>query len=416
MSTMLESIFNRRMLVVLLMGFSSGLPLLLIGGTLKAWLRTEGVDLATIGFFALVGFPYTFKFLWSPLMDRFTVLGMGRRRGWILAFQLALMVGIGLIALSEPQASLQRMAGLAVLVAFFSASQDITVDAYRREILSDEELGLGSSLAINGYRAAIYVTTAGALILAGTFTWQTTYLIMALLMLVGIGATLCAPEPDTGIAPPRSLREAVVGPFLEFFARKGVMSILAFILLYKLGDSMANEMLNPFYIDMGFSLVEIGTVAKTLALIGTIGGALLGGVIMLKLGISRSLWIFGVLQAVSTACFFFLAQVGKSIPMLATVIGFETLTGGMGTAAYVAFMASITDKRFTATQYALLTSIMGVPRVFAGAVTGILAEYLGWGGFFLFCTVIAIPGLALLHTISPWRDSMQPTATPAEPA
>lgn len=402
MSSILESIFNRRMLIVLLMGFSSGLPLLLIGGTLKAWLRTEGLDLTTIGLFALAGFPYTVKFLWSPLIDRFTLLSMGRRRGWLLVSQIALMIAIGSIALSDPASSLARVAMLAVLVGFFSASQDITVDAYRREILSDEELGLGSSLAINGYRFAIYVSNAGALILAGTFSWEMTYLIMAALMLVGILTTLLAPEPVTGIMPPKTLREAVIGPFLEFFARKGALTILAFILLYKIGDSMANEMLNPFYIDMGFSLVEIGAIAKTLALAGTFGGAALGGILMLKLGISRSLWVFGALQALSTACFFFLAQVGKSIPLLATVIGFETLTGGMGTAAYVAYMASITDKRFTATQYALLTSIMGIPRVFAGAVTGILAEYLGWGGFFLFCTLAAIPGLAVLHTISPW--------------
>lgn len=408
---MLESIFNRRMLVVLLMGFSSGLPLLLIGGTLKAWLRTEGVDLTTIGLFALAGFPYTVKFLWSPIIDRFSLPGLGRRRGWLLVFQLALMVGIALIGLSNPLTSLTQLAVLAVLVGFFSASQDITVDAYRREILSDEELGLGSSLAINGYRFAIYTSNAGALILAGSLSWETTYMIMAALMLIGILTTLFAPEPDTGIAPPRTLGEAVTGPFLEFFARNGAITILGFILLYKIGDSMASEMLNPFYIDMGFTLVEIGAIAKTLALIGTLGGAFLGGLIMLKLGIHRSLWIFGILQAVSTACFFFLAQAGKSIPLLAMVIGFETLTGGMGTAAYVAFMASITNKRFTATQYALLTSIMGIPRVFAGAVTGILAEYLGWGGFFLFCTVAALPGLAILHTISPWKDNPQAVVT-----
>lgn len=389
------------MLVVLLMGFSSGLPLLLIGGTLKAWLRQEGVDLSTIGFFSLAGLPYTIKFLWAPLMDRYAPAILGRRRGWLILSQVALMVGFAGMAYSSPAADLQTVAVLAVIVGFFSATQDIAVDAYRREILKDEELGFGSSLAINGYRVAIYVSGALALILAGMIGWTVTYLAMAGFMLVGVLTTLLAPEPEAAAAP-RTLREAVVGPFKDFFSRAGAWSILAFILLYKIGDSMASEMMNPFYIDLGFTLEQIGAIAKTLGLAGTFGGAALGGLLMLRMGIARSLWIFGFFQAISTGCFVLLSYAGASVPLLALVIGFETFSGGMGTAAYVGFMASITNRRFTATQYALLTSLMGVPRVIFGAGTGVLAEAIGWNGFFIFCTVVALPGMLLLLRVAPW--------------
>jgi PAT family beta-lactamase induction signal transducer AmpG len=413
MPSLLSQILSWRMLVVLLMGFSSGLPLLLIGGTLKAWLRQEGVDLTTIGFFSLAGLPYTIKFLWAPLMDRYKVLGRGRRRGWLLVCQLALMIGFAAMAVSNPAASLQTIGIIAVLIGFFSASQDIAVDAYRREVLRDEELGFGSSLAINGYRVAIYVSGALALILAGMFSWETTYLLMAGFMLVGFITTVFAPEPEAE-EEPRSLREAVAGPFQDFFSRKGAFTILAFILLYKIGDSMASEMMNPFYIDLGFTLEQIGAVAKTLALVGTFGGAALGGLLMIKIGIARSLWVFGFLQAVSTMCFVLLSQLGASIPMLAVVIGFETFSGGMGTAAYVGYMASITNRRFTATQYALLTSLMGVPRVIFGAGTGWLAEQLGWQGFFVFCTIVAVPGLLLLFKIAPWGSPPPSTEPPVQ--
>ncbi len=413
-AAVLRSVFSWRMLVVLLMGFSSGLPLLLIGGTLKAWLREDGVDLSTIGFFSLAGLPYTVKFIWAPLMDRFVPPFLGRRRGWLALAQLALMAGFAGMAMTQPSASLQTLAVIAVCVGFFSATQDIAVDAYRREVLKDIELGFGSSLAINGYRFAIYVSGALALILAGWLSWKATYLIMAAMMLVGLVTTLLAPEPETGAPPPRTLREAVVGPFAEFLSRKGAVTILAFILLYKIGDSMASEMMNPFYIDLGFTLEQIGAVAKTLGLIGTFGGAALGGLLMLRIGISRSLWVFGFLQAISTACFALLATLGNSIPLLALVIGFETFSGGMGTAAYAGYMASVTNRRFTATQYALLTSLMGVPRVIFGSATGVLAEQLGWQGFFVFCTVIALPGMLLLFRIAPWgrkRETDAPVQT-----
>lgn len=392
------------MLIVLLMGFSSGLPLLLIGGTLKAWMRDDGLDLTTIGFFSLVGLPYTFKFIWAPLMDRYVPPFLGRRRGWLLVSQLLLMGALIGISVLNPTTSLGALSALAVVIAFFSASQDIVADAYRREILKDEELGFGSSLFINGYRFAMYIAQSGALIIAGLVSWDLTYKIMGLLMGVGILTTLFAREPETGAIPPRTIREAVIGPFHEFFSRKGSLTILAFILFYKLGDTMASEMLNPFYLDMGFSLVEIGAIAKTIGLAGTLGGAAVGGLIILKTGMKPALWLFGFLQAASTALFVLLVYAGHSISTLSLVIGVETVTGGMGMAAYAGYMASVTNRKFTATQMALLTSLMGVPRVFFGATTGYLAETLGWAGFFILCTAIAAPGLLLLHRIAPlWR-------------
>lgn len=408
MDSHLRSIFSRRMLIVLLMGFASGLPLMLIGSTLKAWLREDGVDLTTIGFFSLAGLPYTVKFLWSPLMDRFAPAGLGRRRGWLLLCQVALAAGFVGIALSDPAGSLGALAVLCVLVGFFSASQDVAADAYRREILSDAELGFGSSLFINGYRLAMYVSGALALILAGLVSWTVTYVAMAALMGIGMATTLLAPEPVVPDTPPTTLAEAVIGPFRDFLGRPGAALILAFILLYKLGDAMAAEMLNPFYLDVGFSLEEIGAVGKTVGLVGTLGGALVGGLIMLWIGIHRSLWIFGALQAISTASFLMLASSGPVLSTLALVVGIETVSAGMGMAAYVAYMASITNRRFTATQYALLTSIMGIPRVIFGATTGLLAEGLGWPGFFLFCTAIAAPGLLLLAWVAPWHVEPDP--------
>lgn len=394
------------MLVVLLQGFSSGLPLLLIGGTLKAWLKQDNIDLTTIGLFSLAGLPYTMKFLWAPVMDRFIPPFLGRRRGWLALCQAVLVAGLIAIGLSDPRASLVSLAALAVIVGFFSASQDIVIDAYRREILKDEELGFGMALAINGYRAGMWVGSGLALILAGLFSWTVTYALMAALMGIGIVVTLLAPEPAVNAPPPATLKEAVIGPFKEFFTREGFAKaclILSFILLYKLGDSMANEMLNPFYLDIGFSLEVIGSVAKTVGIAGMFGGALIGGLIILKLGIHRSLWVFGIFQAVSTASFVVLATVGARASLLALVVAFEAVTGGMGTAAYAGYMASVTNKRFTATQYALLSSLMGVPRVVFGATTGFIAEQLGWVGFFLFCTVIAVPGMLVLYWIAPWN-------------
>ncbi|MBF0256017.1 MAG: AmpG family muropeptide MFS transporter [Gammaproteobacteria bacterium] len=395
-ASLLRTIFSGRMLVSLLMGFACGLPLLLTGSVLQAWMKQEGVDLGTIGLFALVGLPYTLKFLWAPALDRFTPALLGRRRGWLMLAQLGLMAALVLLAFSQPATSPLSVALAALLVTFFSATQDIVVDAYRRESLADEELGLGSSLYVNGYRIGMLLASGGGLILADFISFRQVYLLMAGFILIGVLTTLFAPEPEAHAGRPRTLMEAVVQPFVEYFSRSHALSLLLFILLYKIGDSMANHMTTPFFLDMGFTKSEIGAVVKLFGCWATIGGGLLGGVMMLRLGIYRSLWIFGILQGVSTAGFSLLYLFGYSLSGLAAVVAFENLASGMGTAAYVAFMGSLTNKKFTATQYALLSSLMGVPRVIAATPTGYMAEAMGWFGFFIFCALIALPGMLLL--------------------
>ncbi len=402
-SSILASIINTRMLLALMMGFASGLPLLLTIGVLQAWMKESGVTLGVIGLVTLVQIPYTWKFIWAPLIDRFTLPLMGRRRGWLLCAQVALILSIVLLGFSDPVHRFGMMILAAVLVAFFSATQDIVVDAYRRETLSDEELGLGSSLYVYGYRMGMLLSSGGGLILADYLPWSMVYLILAACMLPCLAATLLAPEPPTPEGIPKSLREAVVRPLAEYFSRKEAIWMLAFILLYKIGDTMASAITTPFYLDVGFTKTQIGTVAKIFGTGATIGGALAGGILMLRLGINRCLWLYGILQAASTACFALLLRTGPQTAFLAGVIGFENISGGMGTAAFMAFMASITDKRFTATQYALLTSLMAFPRVLAAAPTGYLAEYLGWGPFFIACALIAIPGMLLLLKFAPWN-------------
>lgn len=403
MPNVLKVIFSRRMLVSALMGFSCGLPLLLTITVLQAWMKDEGVDLEVIGLMALVGLPYTLKFLWSPLFDRFTLPFMGRRKGWLLIAQVCLAAAIFGLGMTQPDKDPWMVAFVALLVTFFSASQDIVVDAYRREDLADEELGLGSSLYVNGYRVGMLLASGGGLIMADHVSFNTVYMIMSACMLVGVATTILTPEPDAPMGTPRSLKEAVIDPFLDYFTRKDAILILLFILLYKIGDQMASAMTTPFYLDIGFTKTEIGAVVKLFGFWATIIGAFLGGAIMIRMGINRSLWIFGVLQAVSTAGFALLSQIGASVTALAGVIAFENLSAGMGTSAYVAFMASLTNKRFTATQYALLSSLMGVPRVMAAAPTGFLAKNLGWFWFFIACTLIAVPGMLLLFKFAPWK-------------
>jgi PAT family beta-lactamase induction signal transducer AmpG len=391
------------MLVALIMGFACGLPLLLTISVLQAWMKEEGVDLTVIGMMALVGLPYTLKFLWAPFLDRFTLPFLGRRRGWLLIAQVALIFSIVGLGFTDPGGNPWMVAFAAFLVTFFSASQDIVVDAYRREDFPDEQLGFASSLYINGYRVGMLLASGGGLIMADHIPFSMVYLIMAGCMLPGVMTTLLAHEPEITEKKPESMKEAVFDPLLEYFSREGAVWILAFILLYKMGDTMASSMTTPFYLDIGFSKTEIGAVVKLFGFWATIIGSLLGGILMFRLGISRSLWVFGFLQAISTACFALLARVGHNVPVLSGVIAFENLSSGMGTAAYAAFMASITNKRFTATQYALLTSLMGVPRVLASAPTGFFAKNMGWESFFISCTLIAIPGMLILLKFAPWN-------------
>jgi PAT family beta-lactamase induction signal transducer AmpG len=405
-------IFSWRMLVAFVMGFACGLPLLLTGSVLQAWMTVEGVDLSVIGLFALVGLPYTVKFLWAPLLDRYTPPLFGRRRGWLILAQGGLIASLIWLGLSNPGENLLMVALLAFLVTFFSASQDIVVDAYRREDLADEELGLGASFYVNGYRVGMLLAGSGGLILADFIPFSTVYLLMALTMVLGLLTTLLAREPKVAAGTPQSLKEAVVSPFQEYFSRPEAWLFLLFILFYKVGDTMAATMTMPFYLDIGFSMSEIGTVVKLFGFWATIIGGLLGGILILRLGIYRSLWFFGILQGLSTAGFALLVWSGNSVAWLAGVIAFENLSSGMGTAAFVAFMASLTNKRFTATQYALLSSLMGVPRVFAGASTGFIVELTGWVWFFILCSLIAIPGLMLLRRFAP-AHRRQPAAATA---
>ncbi len=410
-----QALFNRRMLICIFTGFASGLPLYFLINLLPAWLRTEGVDLKAIGLFALIQLPYTWKFIWSPLMDRFS-LPLGRRRGWMLATQVGLIASLAGFAAFQPQQDIWSIAVLAVAVAFFSASQDIVLDAYRREILPDAELGLGNSIHINAYRLASLVPGSLSLILADHLPWSTVFWITALFMLPGLLMTLTVNEPMLQGAAPRTLREAVVEPFREFIDRAGwqhALLILGFIFLYKLGDSMATALATPFYLDTGFTKSEIGLIAKHAGLWPAVIGGLLGGIWMLKLGINRALWLFGVVQLVTILGFVILDQVGPDKLTLALVISAEALGVGLGSAAFIAFIARATHPLYTATQLALFTSLSAVPRTVINAGTGYLVEALGWTPFFLLCTVLAIPGMLLLVKVAPWHEATPDKTAPA---
>ncbi len=391
------------MLTTFLMGFSCGLPLLLTISVLQAWMKAENIDLSVIGMMSLVGIPYTIKFLWAPFLDRMTLPFLGRRRGWLLAAQICLMLSISSLGLTDPRNHPGLLAFVAFLVTFFSASQDIVVDAYRREALSDAELGLGSSLYVNGYRIGMLLASGGGLILSDHIPFSSVYLVMAACMIPGVLTTLLSAEPENPFGVPKTLTEAVLEPLREYFSRQDAWWILAFILCYKIGDNMANAMSMPFYLDVGFSRTEIGAVVKLFGFWATVAGGLMGGIWMIRIGIGKSLWLFGVLQAISTAGFILLSVLGANVVALSAVIAFENFTSGMSTSAFAAFMASITHKRFTATQYALLTSLMGIPRVVASAPTGFLAKMMGWNWFFASCALASIPGLLLLMRFSGWE-------------
>jgi PAT family beta-lactamase induction signal transducer AmpG len=390
------------MIASFLTGFYGGLPLLLTGSVLQAWLNQEGVDLATIGLYALVGLPYTLKFLWAPVFDRYRVRHFGRRRGWLIAIQLALALVLALLAFSQPSSHPALLAGLALLVTFFSASQDTLIDAWRRESLSDNEQGLGASFYVNGYRLGMLLASGGGLILADLWGFTVVYLLMASVMLSGAVASLILPEPkEEVVGRAKSFAAAVIQPFIQFFERQDAWWVLLFILLYKMGDTVAGQMTTPFYLDMGYTKTEIGAIVKLFGFWATLVGGFLGGTLILRVGIYGALWQFGILQALSTAAFATLTQM-PGVPALGAVISFENISSGMGTAAFVGFMASQTDRRFTATQYALLSSLMGVPRVLIAAPSGWMASALGWQWFFLGCSLLAIPGLLLLIRFRSW--------------
>ncbi|PKN22771.1 MAG: AmpG family muropeptide MFS transporter [Deltaproteobacteria bacterium HGW-Deltaproteobacteria-3] len=401
------------MAICVFTGFSSGLPLYLLFNLLPAWLRSEHVDLKTIGLFALIQFPYTWKFLWSPLLDRYALPLLGRRRGWMLLTQIGLLLVIAMMGAFSPQNDLHTIAWIATLLAFLGATQDIVLDAYRRELLSDSEMGLGNAVHVNAYRIAGLVPGSLSLILADFLPWNMVFIATALFMLPGVAMTLAVQEPHRA-APPKTLREAVVEPFHEFITRRGwnsALLILAFLFLYKLGDSMCTALATPFYMDMGFSKTQIGLIAKNAGLWPAVIGGLLGGLWMVKIGINRALWLFGVVQVVSIFGFVWLASVGHhaeitsvELAQLAIVIGLEALGVGLGTAAFVAFIARTTHPAYTATQFALFTSLAAMPRTFANAATGWLVEMMGWMGFFLLCALLALPGMVLLLKVAPWQE------------
>jgi PAT family beta-lactamase induction signal transducer AmpG len=415
--TIWQQLFTRRMLICVFTGFASGLPLYLLLNLVPAWLRTEHINLKVIGAFALIQFPYTWKFLWSPLLDRYVVPALGRRRGWMLLTQAMLMVVIVLLGGLSPQKDLTMIVFYTTLLAFLSATLDIALDAYRRELLFDNELGLGNAVHVNAYRLSGLIPGSLALILADRLPWDMVFAITALFMLPGMVMTLVVREPHRAEAP-RTLREAVVEPFHEFISRNGwesAMLILAFLFFYKLGDSLCTALATPFYLDMGFSKSQIGLIAKNAGLWPAVIGALVGGIWMLKIGINRALWLFGAIQVVSILGFYWLALPGTRpevtvlhLTQLAVVIGLEALGVGLGTAAFVAYIARTTHPAYTATQFALFTSLAAVPRTFVNATAGWLAERLGWSGFFLLCAVLAIPGMLLLLKVSPWSETQTP--------
>jgi MFS transporter, PAT family, beta-lactamase induction signal transducer AmpG len=383
--------------MMLILGFSSGLPLALTGGTLQAWMTVAGVDLRTIGVFALVGLPYTVKFLWSPFMDRFVPPWLGRRRGWMIATQVSLFVGILAMAFSSPEHSVSTLAAVALLVAFASASQDIVVDAYRTDLLHEKERGAGTAVYVTAYRIAMLVSGALALILSEQIGWRNTYVLMAVLMAVGMAGARFGPEPAVDGKPPATLREAVWGPLQDFFSRPGAVAILLFIVLYKLGDAYAGTLTTAFLIrGAGFSPTDVGTVNKGLGLVSVIVGAAVGGSLMVRLGLFRALLLFGLLQAVSNLSFMVLAWLGKSYPMMIFAVAFENLSGGMGTSAFVAFLMGLCNHRYSATQFALLSSLAVLGRVFVSPSSGYVVEIAGWAGFFLITALTALPGLAML--------------------
>ncbi len=400
------------MAICVVTGFTSGLPLFLIFNLLPAWLKTEGLDLKIIGAFALIQIPYTWKFVWAPLLDRYALPLLGRRRGWMLMTAIGTLLAIGLLGQRSPRDDIGAVVVLSVALAFLSATLDIVLDAYRRELLADEELGLGNAIHVNAYKVAGLVPGSLSLFLADRLPWTEVFWITAAFMLPGIALALAVAEPHRA-TPPKTLREAIVEPFHEFLTRqgwRGALLTLAFIFFYKLGDSLCTSLATPFYLEMGFSKTDIGLVAKNAGLWPSVIGGLLGGLWMVKLGINRALWVFGVVQAIAILGFAWLAAAGPFETIgaverlqLALVIGLEALGVGLGTAAFVAYIARASHPAYTATQIALFTSLMAVPRTFINASAGWLVDALGWAPFFLLCFVLALPGMLLLLRVAPWQ-------------
>ena len=404
-----------KMAVLLFLGFSSGLPFYLTSKTLQGWMTTAKVDLATIGFFSLVTLPYSLKFVWAPVMDRYIPPFLGRRRGWVLITQVLLLVAIAAMSLHDPQTGLRMLAVNAIAIAFFSASQDISLDAYRTDVLETREMGAGAAVFVMGYRIAMITTGALAFFLADRIAWPTVYVVLSLLLIIGIVTTFVAPEPVLSDAPPRTLAEAVVLPFADFFQRAGVLRallVLLFIVVYKYSDSLAGSMTTPFLLKAGFSQSEVGAVFLGVGVIATIAGVLVAGAAIGKLGINRSLWIFVVFQGLSNLTYYGLSLAGKNHAFMVAAVITENFGLGLVTGAMTAYLMSMCNKRFTATQFALLSSLMAASRDILVAPAGKIAESLGWPSFFLITVAMAIPPLVLLPFTAPWSRDVPIGAAP----
>ena len=402
-----RDLLTKKMLICIFTGFTSGLPLFILISLLPAWLMDSGLELKAIALFSFIQLPYVLKFLWAPLFDGFS-FSMGRRRGWLIIFQVLLLVSISMAGLLDPKSQIMTVAIISTAIAFFSASQDAVIDAYRRELLLDNELGLGTAIHVNAYRIAGLIPGSLALILADSFPWELVFFITGLFMIPGIILTILIKEPLLKVMPPKTVKEAVIEPFMEFINRKGIKEailILLFIFLYKIGDSMATALATPFYMDLGFSMTEIGVIAKTVGFWASIIGGILGGILMIKIGINRALWIFGFMQMFATLSFAWLAISGYSPLILGITVGLEFFAAGLGTTAFIAYIAKTTNPKFTATQFALFTGLSAVPRTITNASTGYLVDFFGWHNFFIFCSFIAIPGMILLIKIAPWNKS-----------
>ena len=404
-----------KMAVLLFLGFSSGLPFYLTSKTLQGWMTTAKVDLATIGFFSLVTLPYSLKFVWAPLMDRYVPPFLGRRRGWVLITQVLLLLAIAAMSLHDPQTGLKMLAINAIAIAFFSASQDISLDAYRTDVLETREMGAGAAVFVMGYRIAMITTGALAFFLADRIAWPTVYVVLSLLLIIGIVTTFIAPEPVLSDAPPRTLAEAVVLPFADFFQRAGVLRallVLLFIVLYKYSDSLAGSMTTPFLLQAGFSQSEVGAVFLGVGVIATIAGVVVAGATIGKFGINRSLWLFVIFQGLSNLTYYGLSLAGKNHGFMVAAVITENFGLGLVTGAMTAYLMSMCNKRFTATQFALLSSLMAASRDILVAPAGKIAESAGWPSFFLITVAMAIPPLVLLPFIAPWSRDIPIGAAP----
>lgn len=397
-----------KMAALIFLGFASGLPFNLIGNgkAFQAWMTASGVDLTSIGLFSLIGLPYSLKFLWAPVLDRYVPPFLGRRRGWLLITQVLLLIGIAAMSLRDPTTGLRALAFNAILIAVFSASQDIAGDAYRTDVLDDRELGAGAAIWVLGYRVALLVTGSVSFILAETLSWGTVYALLSLLMIVGIVVTFLAPEPEQKDAPPKSLTEAVTLPFKDFFQRVGPglgVGVLVFIVLYKYSDALAGSMTTPFLLKTGFTLAEVGLIFGGAGLLATIAGSIVAGGTIARIGLNRSLWVFAVFQALSNLTYYGLALAGRNHAYMVTAIVVENFGVGLVSSALVAYIMSMCNRRFSATQFALLSSLVAASRDILVAPGGRVAESMGWPTFFLITVIAGLPCIALLPFIAPWN-------------